>query len=388
MGIEEDQNEISLMDLLIAAGEEKGLIAGIAGLATLAGLVVSLLLTPIFTARTSLLPPQQNHGASSAISASLGALAGLGGIAKAPEELYVGLLKSDSVARAVNERFKLQDRYEVKTFDDLRKELGKNVRASADRKSTLISVEVDDKDPQFAATLGNAYVEELRNLMSRIAVTEAQQRRVYFEQQMVKAKDELTKAEFAVKQSQETGGLVSVDAQTQALIGAAAQLRGQIIAKEVQLQALRPSSGPENPELRRLLAELQSLRAQMGKLEGGTDAAQGSAKNSTEGLGNVRLYRELKYQEAVYAAMLQQFQLAKADEAKDAPLIQQVDVARAPERKSKPSRALVVVVSALAGLILGLIGAFVRRSLREAVAHPESSAHLSKLVRAWAWRKQ
>jgi hypothetical protein len=117
--------------------------------------------------------------------------------------------------------------------------------------------------------------------------------------------------------------LVSVDAQTQALISAAAQLRGQIVVKEVQLQALRQSAGPENPEMLRVMAELQSLRNQLSKLEGGTEARPGSAKDAAEGLQNVRLFRELKYQEAVYTAMLQQFQLAKVDEAKDAPLIQQ-----------------------------------------------------------------
>jgi tyrosine-protein kinase Etk/Wzc len=382
----EDQSEIDLIDILTAVGEEKFWIAGIAFVITLVGLAVSLLTTPIYTARTSLLPPQQSVGASSAISASLGALAGLGGLSKTPEEMYVKFIKSESVERAIDDRFKLQSRYELKNSDDLRKKLDANVRATVDRKSTLINLDVDDEDPQFAAELANAYVEELRTLLSRIAVTEAQQRRVFFERQMGEAKDALVKAEFSVKKSQDSGGLVSVDAQTQALISAAAQLRGQIVVKEVQLQALRQSSGPENPEMLRVMAELQSLRNQLSKLEGGTEARPGSAKDAAEGLQNVRLFRELKYQEAVYTAMLQQFQLAKVDEAKDAPLIQQIDVAKPPHRKSKPSRALIVIGFAMAGLFLGLLVAFGRRFIRSAKADSASAVQFSRLKQAWGMR--
>lgn len=382
----DNQSDIDLIDILTAIGEEKFLIFGISFVVTLIGLVVSLMLTPIFTARTSLLPPQQSVGASSAISASLGVLAGLGGFSKTPEEMYVKFIKSESVERAMDERFKLQDRYESKNSDELRKKLDETVRATVDRKSTLINLEVDDADPRFAAELANAYVEELRSLLSRIAVTEAQQRRVFFEKQMGEAKDALSKAEFAVKKSQESGGLVSVDAQTQALISAAAQMRGQIVVKEVQLQALRPSAGPENPELRRVLAELQSLRSQLGKLEGGTGASPSVAKDFAEGLQNVRLFRELKYQEAVYTAMLQQFHLARADEAKDAPLIQQIDVATPPHKKSKPARALIVIGFALFGLILALCVAFSRRFVRSATADAASAVQFNQLKRAWSMR--
>lgn len=379
--------EFGLIDLVTAVGEDKVLVAGLAVLATVAGLAVSLMLTPVFTARSTLLPPQQGQGGASAALASLGALAattGLGGAFKTSEELYVGLLKTDSVANAVIKRFKLQDRYEQKTLVNTRKELADNVRVSSDRKSTLISIEADDKDPEFAAQLANAYAEELRTLMGRIAVTEAQQRRTFFEGQMGKAKDEFIKAELAVKQAQDTGGLFSVDAQTQTMIGAAAQIRAQIVAREVQLQAMRAYAGPENAELRRLLAELASLRAQLTKMEGGPIDGAVKSVDARDALGNVRLYRELKYQEAIYTAMLQQFQLAKADEARDAPLVQQIDVATPPDRKSKPSRTLIVLGAALLGLSLGLALAFVRRLARKAANDPATADQWRALRAAWS----
>jgi tyrosine-protein kinase Etk/Wzc len=382
------EQELSLIDLLIAVGEEKWTIITAAFIATAIGLAVALLLTPVYTARTTLLPPQQGGGgASAAMAASLGALAATAGVAsafKTPEELYVGLLKTDSVANALIDRFKLQERFEQKSLTDTRRTLTQKVRVSADRKSTLISIDVDDEDPVFAAQLANAYTQELRMLMGRIAVTEAQQRRVFFEQQMNKAKDELARAELAAKHAQDQGGLVSVDAQTQTLIGSAAQIRAQIVARDVQLQALRPYTGPENPELKRLLSELASLRSQLARLETGGAAGAAKGGSDKDALANVRLFRELKYQEAIYSAMLQQYQLARSDEARDAPLLQQVDVAIPPDRKSKPQRAFIVLGALAAGLMLGLMIAFLRRMARQAQNNPQTAGQWQTLAAAWS----
>ncbi len=381
--------EISLMEIATAVGEEKRTIVAVAAVCTAVGLAISLLLPPIFTARTTLLPPQQSQGGVGAMAANLGALAasvGVAGALKSQEELYVGLLKTDTVANAVIERFKLRERYEQKSLVDTRRVLQKNVRISADRKSSLISVDADDEDAAFAAELANSYAQELQKLTARLAVTDAQQRRLYFEQQMNKAKDEFARAELNVKQAQDKGGLASVDAQTQSMIGAAAQIRGQIVAREVQLQAIRAYAGPENPDLRRLLSELAGLRTQLARLEGGAPGAASSG--SADALGNVRLYRELKYQEAIYTAMLQQFQLAKADEARDGPLIQQVDVAVAPDRKSKPARSVIVLGAGVAGLMLGLLVAFVRRAVRKANDDPQSAQSWRALADAWSLRRR
>lgn len=385
------ESEISLFEILTAIGEEKKTIGLFALVGTAVGLAVALLLTPIYTAKTTLLPPQQNQGGSSAMLASLGALAATAGVAgalKAPEELYVGLLRTDSIANALIERFNLKERYEKSTLDDTRKELSTNTIISADRKSTLVSVAVDDRDPVFSAQLANAYAAELRRLMTRIAVTEAQQRRVFFEQQMEKAKTDFIRAELAVKQAQDKSGLISLDAQTQSTIGAAAQVRGQIVAREVQLQATRPFAGPENPELKRLLSELGSLRAQLVKIEGGGAEVPASVgKDSAQSLGNVRIFRELKYQEAIYSAMLQQFQLAKADEAREAPLVQQVDIGLPPDRKSKPHRAIIVLAALFGGLLLGLVVAFWRRAAYRARQNPSSFGQWLALRSAWSLRR-
>lgn len=387
-----EESEISLVEILTAIGEEKTLIGLVALIATAIGLAVALLLPPVYTARTTLLPPQQGQSSSSAMLASLGALAGTAGLAagiKAPEELYVGLLKTDSVANALVERYSLRERFNTQSLQDARKKMADKVRISADRKTTLIAVEVDDSDPRFAAQLANAHAEELRKLMTRLAVTEAQQRRVFFEQQIEKAKTDLAQAEIAVKRAQEKSGLISLDAQTQGTIGTAAQLRGQIVARQVQIQAMRPYAGPENQDLKRLNSELASLRAELARIEGGSpDLAPRAGRDDAQALANVRVFREMKFQEAIYAAMLQQLQMAKADEAKDAPLIQQVDMAVPPDRKSKPRRSLIVLMALALGLMAGLLIAFVRRAGRRARQDPDTAGRWQDFVDAWSWRRK
>jgi len=380
--------EPGLIELLTFIGEEKARIAKVAALVTAVALIVSLLLPVMFSGKTVLLPPQQSQSGSGALLASLGGLAGFAGGAaglKTPEELYVGLLKTETVANALIERFKLQTRYDQDTLQNTRKELATRTKMAAERKSGLITLEVEDTDPTTAALLANAYAEELRKLTNRLAVTEAQQRRQFYDQQLAKNKADLTSAELAYKQAQSRSGLVSLDAQTQTAIGNAAQVRGLLLAREVQLQAMRPYTGPDNPDMRRLLSELDSLRSQLVKLEGGVDGR--SDATNPAALANLRAYRELKYQEAMQTALQQQMQLARLDEARDAPWAQQVDVAAVPEKKSRPKRALIVLGGAFLGLLLGLAWVFVSRALKNAHEEAESAQALRMLRRAWAIRR-
>lgn len=372
------------MGAVTSIGEQKVFVAAVAAGFAALGLSIALLLPPVYTARTLLLPPQQGGSGSSAL-ASLGALAASVGISspiKTPEEFYVGLLRSQSISDALIRKFDLQKRYEEKTLVATRLALQQRSRISSDRKSGLIVVDVDDTEADFAARLANAHVDEVRSLLTRISVSDAQQRRQFYESQIRQAKEDLSKAELDVARSQETSGLISVDSQSQTAISAAAQVRTQILAKEVQLNALRASAGPQNAELRRLSAELDGLRAQLSRLEGGASTSRLKA-GTADALANVRKYRELKYQEAVYGALLQQYQLAKAEEARDAPLIQQVDVAVAPDRKSKPSRAVIVLFFLALGLVIGVVIAVIRAWMAHMNQDLAWAKRAGLLRRAW-----
>jgi len=393
---EDEAPAVSLTEVLTWLGESKRQIAAVTATIAIAALVVALLLPPIYTARASFLAPgsQQQSGSAAALAA-LGSLGGLAGglAAKTPDDLYVALLKSDSVLRGLDAKFDLKKHYDVDTHEALRRVVPGFIRVSADKKSGVISVEVDDKDKNFAADVANAHEAEVTKLLGRLAVSEAQLRRVFFEKQLQDTKENLVKAEQALRGVQEKSGVIVLDKQAEALITNAALLRAQIAEREVQLKVLRTSSTEQNPAVIRLNSELHALRTELSRMESAQGGSPGSAVDMPVGklpeaaVDYVRARRELKLQETLLEGMVRQYEIAKLDEAKEGPTLQQVDIAQPPDHKSKPSRALIVLVSALVALLAASAAVVVRRyfALRRA-RDPIASAAWRGLVRAWRVR--
>ncbi len=383
---EQMDDEISLIDLAIALGEEKKTLFVIPAITTTVAIVVSLLMTPIFTAKTVMMPPQQQQSGAASALASLGGLAGLAGAAagiKSPDEMYIAFMQSETLQNAVIKKLDLQERYNAKTLVDTRNSLKSAVKIAADKKVGLITIEADDKDPEFAAKLANIYVEELRTLMGRLAVTDAQQRRVFFEQAIGKTQSELADAEASFRAAKEKSGMQVTAVIAESGVRASAELRGQIAAKEVQMQAISRFATPQNPDLQRLASELAALRSQLGKIEQGSGADD---KISPIQQLAVKAFRDIKAREAMVGVLVAQYETARVDEAREGPLIQQVDVASPPELKSKPKRAIIVLVSAFVGLFLGVLVAFVRRAMRKAAENPETNGQMVKLKAVWRFK--
>src|SRR5216683_6308314 len=374
-----DSDEISLLDLLIVLAKYKRTVLGIPFVVAVAAAIISLLLPNIYTGTTRILPPQQSASAATAVLNQLGgALGGFAGAAggalgiRNPNDLYVGMLKSRTVADNIIARFDLNKIYEEGLQSSARNMLQRNTTISAGRDG-IISIEVDDKDPKRAADLANAYVDELTKLTKVLAVTEASQRRLFFERQLVQAKDNLTAAEVAARQGLQKGGLAQVDAQGRSMIEVTARLRAQISAKEVQLGAMRTFAAEGNPELQRTQDELQALKRELGRIEGSLPVAvagKGGEAGHT-GLDNLGRLRDVKYYEFLYELLAKQYELAKIDEAKDATVIQVMDKAIESDRKSKPKRTLIVLFSTLAALFASILWAFAREAAAWAQGNPK-----------------
>jgi uncharacterized protein involved in exopolysaccharide biosynthesis len=373
-----EEDEISLLDLLQTVVENlRLLVLGPLAVGVVA-LGISFGIEPTFTAKTQFLPPQQQQSSAAALLQSLGSLGGLAGAAsglKNPSDQYLAFMKSQTVADAMIERFKLTERYEAKTRTDARLALAANTRASSG-KDGLIAVEVDDKDPAFAAQLANAYVEELRKLLGRLAVTEAQQRRLFFEKQVQEAKTSLAEAE---KELGATGvSAATLKSSPVAAVEAVARLKGSITAQEVKLGSMRGYLTDSAPEFKQALVELATLRAELAKAEKNEPVAQGRGQDSY-----IDRFREFKYRETLYELFVRQYELARVDEAREGAVIQVVDVAQAPERKSKPKKAMIAVVATLAAGFALLLFVFVRQALRNAGQDQEAAQKLSQLKAAW-----
>jgi uncharacterized protein involved in exopolysaccharide biosynthesis len=286
-------------------------------------------------------------------------------------------MKSVTLQDSLIERFKLIERYEVKTKTDARLALTGSVRTSSG-KDGLISVEVDDKDPRFAAELANAHVEELGKLLGKLATTEAQQRRLFFEKQLAIAKDKLIQSEIALRATGVSGSVLKSNPAS--AVAAVAGLQAAVTAQEVKLGAMRGYLVETAPDFKQAMNELANLRTQLSKQE--KDTPLTGAKTTLEG-DYITKFREFKYQETLFELFSKQFEIAKVDEAREGAVIQILDAAQSPERKSKPQKALIAIIATLGTSFSLLLFVFIRQAFHKSSQNSESAKKLASIQASW-----
>jgi uncharacterized protein involved in exopolysaccharide biosynthesis len=334
-------NEIPPSEYLAGLQRRWLLLAATPLVAGALGFAASFLVTPTFTARTLFLPPAQQQSAAAGALASLGALAGVTTGGRNMGDQYVTFLQSRTVTSALVDRFDLMKVYDVDLRYEALRDLAARTRVSLGKKDGIIMLEVDDHDPQRAADLGNAYVEELRRLTAGLTLTEAQQRRIFFEGQLKQIRGKLEEAQNALQSSGVSAA--TIKSEPKAAVEAVAKLRAEITSAEVRLQMLRSSLADNTPEVRQQNAAIDRLRGEL--------ARAGQAEQSTSG-GYVGAYREFKYQETLFDLIARQYELARIDESRDGGQLQVIDKAVPPERKSKPRRSFFAAGAAVAALAI------------------------------------
>lgn len=374
----------SVLDLLLAISSRKRFIMGAAILGILVASALALVIPPTYTAVAVIMPPQQPSSAvTAALLGQLGGAAGLAGQSlgiKNPIDVYVGILSSRSVANELISQFRLQELYKKRNLTDTRKRLA-SVTSFNSAKYSLIQISVTDRDPKRAADLANAYVDRLQVQTGRLAVTEASQRRLFFERQVEAEKRNLADAEAAMKKTQEQKGIYQVSSQVEAIIRSMAQMRAEIAAREVNLQRLKAGATIQNPEVQLQEIELSALRMQLKDLEASSakkntgDPFMPTAMVPEAGLEYARRLRELKYRESLFEMLAKQYEMARIDEAKEAPVIQIVDQASPPDKKDGFSLG---VYAALGGMLGGILAVFVAL-LGYATRDPQRSRKLAEL---------
>jgi tyrosine-protein kinase Etk/Wzc len=374
-----DQNEdeeISLLDLLLVVVENLRLLV-LGPLAVgLAALGISFMIPPTYTAKTQFLPPQQQQSSASALVQALGvgAIGGLGaglGI-KNPADQYIAFLKSQSIQDAMVDRFDLLKRYDTKFRVDARKALLENTKISAG-KDGIIALELDDKDPKVAADMANAYVDELRRMMNRLALTEAQLRRSFFEKKLKEAKENLSAAEESLRGTGVSSGVLKTS--PGAAVEVMARLKAGVTVQEIKVASMRGYLADTSPEFLQAMKELSVLKAQLAN-------AEKSDTTSGDGLYVLR-YREYKYQETLYELFAKQYELARVDESREGAAVQVVDNAQPPEKKSKPKKALFATLATLAAGFLLLLFVFLRKTYYSALSNRENADKVSRLSSSW-----
>lgn len=407
-----DDDEINLMEIMLVIAKYNRFIIAFTAVSIVLAFIYVMLQPFSYTAKTVILPPQPKG--ESSMNALVGNLGGLGGLPgsgalglKNPSDMFLGMLKSRTVADQVIVKLNLQQLYKTKTMTKTREVLkyASNIVAGKDG---FITVEYTHSDPVIASAIANAYVQELNHLNSILAVTEAARRRMFYENQIKQASVSLSQAEAAMKQTQRKtgwyefggfdvamagagggagGGAVSGGARVNAsVLMKVEEMRAQITLKELELASKRAYMTEQNPEYVRGQATLLALKANLAKLQGKQDGADADVKVSVSqlsdtGFAYIHQMRDLKYKQSLLELYSKQFEMAKMDEAKESPSVQVVDKAVPPEERSSPKRAQMMIIATLVALVISIMLAFIMNALDTAKQNPGSAERLNLLRR-------
>jgi len=391
------ESEISVLDIFVVLLERKRFIVRFVIGAAVLATIVSFLLPVRYEAKIVLMPPAQNSSIGSELLGQIGGLGSLGSLAslaggtlgiKNPADMYVALLTSRTIEDAMIRRFNLMDEYHKKRMSDTRKEFERRSSALAGTKDGLIRLTFEDHDPNRAAELANGYVDEFRKLSATLAITEAARRRVFFDQQLQDAKEKLTQAEDAMSKTQQSTGVLQIDSQARSLIESAAILRGQVVAKQVEIEGMRSFATDDNPRLVLAKQELAALQLQLDRVasshsDNGSDINLSKGRVTEAGMEYLRRFRDLKYQETVFELLAKEAEVAKLDEAREGSIVQIVDAAVPPDRKSSPHRALIVAGTTVFAFFVAIFWCWLRKRLAFAFDLPENRPRINAIRELW-----
>lgn len=382
--IQVQEDEINLLELIQIVARRKVLIVKLCLAAFVLSVIYSFIVPSIYTATAKILPPQKDSsGGLSALLSQAGGLAsmaaGFGG--GGTTDLYLGILKSRSVADAVIKKLDLQKEFKSKTIDDARKTVETVVKFKAG-KDGIISIDADSKDPVKAAKLANTFVAELGQRSVELNLSKAGSERIFLEKRLEVVKEDLKTAENDMRAFQEKYKIIKVDSQASAAIQGIAMIKAEIISKEAQLASLRNTMTDENSAVKTLQAGISRLRGQLGSMNGSGDSDAIPNVGNIPGLGveYIRKQREFKTQEALFEQLTKQYEVAKLSEAKDSSTLQVLDDAVVPLKKSKPKRFLIVLISVVTAFFASVFVIFIQEFFSKLA--PEDVAIISDIKKS------
>lgn len=362
-------DEINLLEYLLVIVKHKKMIFFSCVVTFVVACGITLLMPNIYTSTARILPPQESKGGLSSMLGGVGDLAALAGISTGggSGELYVGMLKSRTIADAIINRFDLMDHYEWETRTGAYRALSKQVNIGLGKKDGIIAVTVEDESSKLAAQIANAYIGELKKLNVELNLSSAGHERLFLEDRLLIVKKGLASAEDALKDFQEKNKAIRIDAQASAIIDAISRLKGELASKEVELGVLLSSQTEQNPQVMGLREGIFQIKEQLSRLERspkGRKVSDDIFLSTSEvpelGIQYARLLRDFKIQETLYELLIKQYEVAKINEAKNTSTIQVLDEGVEADKKSKPRRSMIVIALTFVAGFCALIYAFIR----------------------------
>ncbi len=338
--------------------------------------LIAFLLPKQYESTARLMPPESDPGSKLAMLAAVAGGSGtplanlasglIGG--RGAGAVFVGVLKSRTIHDRLISRFDLRKVYRVKRWEDARRNLARHTDISEDRKSGIISIAVTDHDQDRAAAMAQAYVDELNKLVAELSTSAARRERIFLEARMKEVQGDLYESEKRFSEFSSKHSTLDIKEQGKAMLTAAAELEGELIAAQSQLKGLKQIYTANNVRVRAAQARVNELKRHLDQLGGAKEAAGGVAAHADTEMPypSIRelpllsvtyadLYRHIKVQETVFDFLTKQYEIAKVEEAKEIPTVKILDFPDIPERKSFPPRLLIMTLGALLAFSAGVL---------------------------------
>ncbi len=169
-------------------------------------ILIAFLIPARYEAVARLMPPDQVNASGALMSALMANggdfLAGLGGATLGMHSsgaTIVGVLNSRTVQDDIVNEFDLRQVYGEKRLEDARRVLQNRSSIAEDRKSGIITIAVQDRSPERAAKLAQAYVDDLNSRVANLTTSAAHRERVFLEDRLGKVKDQLDRGDTSVE---------------------------------------------------------------------------------------------------------------------------------------------------------------------------------------------
>lgn len=288
------------------------------------------------------------------------------------------VLTSNSVADEVIDKFNLGDRYGVKYREQMRKALWQHCWSTVDKKSGVVSLTCEDKDPKTAMDMATYFGEVGNRVFARVSVSSAREERRFLETQVGKARDDVEESSQKLREFQENHKIIDLPEQSKAVISAMASIKGEMISKQLELSYLSGFSARTEASVVQLQQQIGIMESKLAQLEASQKladsklaAGSGSSAPPAKGSGDSDFFpgamsvpelryqledllREQKIRETVFGLMTQRYEMAKVDEARDTSTFQILDHPTLPTYKSRPKRAKIALLGLVAGLAVAM----------------------------------
>lgn len=283
------------------------------------------------------------------------------GSSGSPADIYIGVMKSSSVGKAMVDKFDLVRIYGSKNSDQAMRSLNELSEFSI-TKDGLIKISVQDRDPERAAAMVNFYWTMLDSINRDMARTSAEERARFLDQQIAKNREALDEAEEELRAFQMKTNVISPFHQERVALSMTSELEADILQKEGLLREYRSKSfANDHPLVRDLLQSLRIRREQLNVVKNGEGQRNGESvivplREMPEMMVEyTRLSRRVEILGQIEQVMLQQYEEASIQKENMLTTVDVLDRGAVPQQKFRPKRSLIVIVAGTASLFFSIL---------------------------------